>query len=105
MSWMVCRYHFLEIMFEAVVAKSTGISTGPDILMFKRFKNSWISVDHNNIQTAISNISINEKVINRASDIIEFAKNQLEELQPRDDSKECLELTITFLGGVLKREI
>ncbi|GBM81071.1 hypothetical protein AVEN_100537-1 [Araneus ventricosus] len=47
---VVCRYHVLEIMLEAAVVKSIGASTGSDILMIKRFKISWSSVDHSNFQ-------------------------------------------------------
>ncbi|GBN61237.1 hypothetical protein AVEN_226507-1 [Araneus ventricosus] len=46
-----------------------------------------------------------EKLINNASDIIQFAEKQHEEFQSRDDYKEFLELAINILGGVPKRGI
>lgn len=39
--WLPCRHHILEIMLEAVVVQGVGPSTGPDILLFKRFKKFW----------------------------------------------------------------
>lgn len=41
MLWLPCRHHILEIMLEAVVVQGVGPSTGPDILLFKRFKKFW----------------------------------------------------------------
>ncbi|GBM93173.1 hypothetical protein AVEN_181971-1 [Araneus ventricosus] len=102
---MACCYHDFEIMFETVVVKSIEVSTGPNILMFKRFKNSSISIDLSDFETAISDDSIHEKVINSASRIIEFAENQFEEFQPRYDYTEFLELTTIFPGVPLERGI
>lgn len=105
MLWMACRHHVFEIMLEAVIIKSLGVSSGPDILLFKRFKNSWSSVNQGSFKTIGFDGLIHEEVINSAPDIIEFSKHQFAEFQPRDDYKELLELTIVFLGGVPERGI
>jgi len=36
---LACRHHIMEIKLEAVVVHAIGCSSGPDILLFKRFKN------------------------------------------------------------------
>ncbi|GBN60327.1 hypothetical protein AVEN_130740-1 [Araneus ventricosus] len=97
MLWMACCYHVRGLVLEAVVTTVPGLlnqldqlgfTTGPGILMFKCFKNSWNSFDHGYFQIAISDVSTHEKVINRVSDSIEFHKDQLEEFQPLGDYKE-----------------
>lgn len=105
MLWMACRHHVLEIMLEAVVVKLLGVSSGPDISLFKRFKKSWSSINQGGFKTIGTDELIHEEIINSVPDIIEFSKKQLAEFQPRDDYKELLELTIVFLGGVPERGI
>ncbi|GBM13916.1 hypothetical protein AVEN_152354-1 [Araneus ventricosus] len=51
-----------------------------------------------------TNLFIHGEVINNLSDIIVFAKIQLEDFQPQDDYKALLELTIVFLGGGTQKE-
>lgn len=35
---LACRHHVFELVLEAVFSKCMGPSTGPDILLFKRFQ-------------------------------------------------------------------
>ncbi|GBN90004.1 hypothetical protein AVEN_168466-1 [Araneus ventricosus] len=51
-----------------------------------------------------TNLFIHGEVINNLSDIIVFAKIQLEDFQPQDDYKALLELAIIFLGGGTLKE-
>lgn len=105
MLWCACRHHILEIMLEAVVILSLGPSQGPDIMIFKRFQTKWEFIDRSNYDTATSDEKLLGAVSSIASEIIAFAERQLEQFQPRDDYRELLELTITFLGGLPSRGI
>ncbi|GBP74684.1 hypothetical protein EVAR_58950_1 [Eumeta japonica] len=100
MLWLACRHHILEIVLEAVVSTALGPSSGPDILIFKRFKNYWNKIDQIDYKTVTSDVHSLELVQNVAQDMISFAQNQHNHYQPRDDYKELLNLTITYLGGV-----
>ncbi|KAG7166456.1 hypothetical protein Hamer_G005562 [Homarus americanus] len=42
---LACRHHIIEIVLEAAFMAVVGISTGPDILMFKRFQQKWGLID------------------------------------------------------------
>lgn len=103
--WLACRHHIMEIMLEAVVVQALGGSTGPEILLFKRFSKGWPTINQNNFKSATTDVATSDKVKNIAPGIISFAKNQLEEFQPRDDYKELLNLAIIFLGGVPEKGI
>lgn len=38
MLWLAYRHHIIEIKLEAVAVHAIGFSSGPDILLIKRFK-------------------------------------------------------------------
>ena len=39
--WMACRHHMLEVLLADAFGICLGPSTGPEILFFKRFRESW----------------------------------------------------------------
>lgn len=103
--WLACRHHILEIMLEAVVNEALGPSSGPEILIFKRFRTAWSNIDQNNFSTVSSDSDALRCVENVADSTILFAEKQLNVYQPRDDYKELLKLTIIFLGSVPNKGI
>ncbi|GBP84417.1 hypothetical protein EVAR_47804_1 [Eumeta japonica] len=105
MLWLACRHHVMEIMLEAIVSKSLSPSSGPDIQIFKRFKNSWSDIDQADYKAVSSDASSLQAVENIAAYIISFAQDQLNRYQPRDDYKELLNLTIIYLGGIPEKGI
>lgn len=98
--WFACRHHILEILLESVVVTAVGPSSGPEIMIFKRFKSYWAKINQKDFKTAMSEPSTWNCVQTVAKDIIAFAENQLKQFQPRDDYKELLHLIIIFLGGI-----
>jgi hypothetical protein len=88
---LACRHHVMEIVAEKVFAVCGIPSTGPTILLFKRFKDNWKSIDQKQIEVCQDNISNKE-------DIVHFCMQQLTISQPRDDYRELLEITIIYLG-------
>ncbi|GBP54469.1 hypothetical protein EVAR_47338_1 [Eumeta japonica] len=103
--WLACRHHIMEIVLEAVVVQALGPSSGPEILIFKRFRSAWPSIDQRKFSIVSSDPDALRYVQNIADSTISFAKKQLNDYQPRDDYKELLTLTIIFLGGVPNKGI
>ncbi|GBP51846.1 hypothetical protein EVAR_88551_1 [Eumeta japonica] len=95
----------MEIVLEAVVVQALGPSSGPEILIFKRFRSAWPSIDQRKFSIVSSDPDALRYVQNIADSTISFAKKQLNDYQPRDDYKELLTLTIIFLGGVPNKGI
>jgi len=97
-----CRHHILEIVLEKVFTalKITAVS-GPDIAIFKRFKDHWSFIDQAVFETAAGK---NEIKPFKAT-TIQFAEKNLEVCQPRDDYREVLELAIIFVGGTPVRRV
>lgn len=98
--WLPCRHHILEIVLEAVVLSSIGPSSGPDILLFKRFQTNWPAIDTKSYESFKSDHSF-FNIFSNGDELIFFCEKQLSEFQPRADYRELLELGILFLGGVL----
>lgn len=104
--FLACRHHVMELVVGAAFEKTAvGTSTGPEILIFKRFKEQWLFVDQDRFQVASTDHSVETMVAPFRTDIIEFAKTHLQSKQPRDDYREFLELSILFLGDVPVRGV
>ncbi|ESO08467.1 hypothetical protein HELRODRAFT_169320 [Helobdella robusta] len=103
MLWLACRRHMLEIMLETVVKHSFGLSTSPDITIFKRFKEHWPLIDKSTFQTVLTDDSSTSAIVDIAEEIIEFAKKQLTTFQPRENYRELLDLVIIYLGIFQKK--
>lgn len=99
--YLACRHHVFEIILQSVfVGSKFAPSSGPDIPLFKRFKNQWKTID----LTQFSIWSMDVKTSNVLNDvrqqILIFAHEKLRDDFPRDDYKEFLELIVIFLGDV-----
>jgi hypothetical protein len=103
--FLACRHHVLELVIGAVFNKCLGPSDGPDIRIFKRFKEQWPLLDHQQYQDVTSN----EHAASQVSDIkertIQFIAKMLSQNQPRDDYSEMLELGLIYLGVTPQSEI
>lgn len=92
-----CRHHILELVLASVFTTCMGPTSGPDVQIFKRFQKHWEYIDRANFKSAMTNDG--DLIADIKDDTIEFAIEQLESFQPRDDYRELLELIIIFLGG------
>src|SRR5258705_1876170 len=81
------------------------VSTGPELLLFKRFKEQWQFMDVEKFQPTSTDPSVEALVESSRVNIIEFAEEQLKLKQRRDDYREFLELSIIFFGGIPARGI
>ena len=91
---LACHHHIMEIIAEKIFSEACNIpSTGPDILIFKRFQQHWEFIDKEQYEVAEHNVANKE-------DILTFCYIQLTSCHPHDDYRELLELTIIYLGGV-----
>lgn len=93
-----CRHHIFELILGACVILYLGPTSGPDMAIFKRFQAHWPFIDQS-VFFPFSEPLKDDDVI------IKFAKEHLQQFQPRDDYRELLELTIIILGGVPKRGV
>src|SRR6218665_3991781 len=106
---LACRHHIFEVVLGDVFNSLAGPSTGPDILLFKRFKGAWPSMVYDRIADGMSDektatIFNNNKVM--MTEAVEFAVSCLQkESQPRDDYRELFELSLIYMGHIPPRDI
>ena len=72
--YLACRHHIYELTLKAVYEKSIGLTSGPDILLFKRFQGKWPELNHDNYKPGTDDLEVlvslgNEQEIMR---ILEF---------------------------------
>jgi hypothetical protein len=92
----------MELVIGAVFKKlMPAASSGPQILLFMRFKKNWGNVDRNNIQPASTDPEVETLVAPSRDDILKFSTEQLGTAQTRDDYRELLELSVYSLVVLL----
>lgn len=100
--YLPCRHQIYEIIlrgvFETVLPHTT---TSPDIALFKNFRNNWNKIDVRNITSGIDDLECGTVLEDVRNDILHFCRDMLQNKCYRDDYKELLELSITFLNGNL----
>lgn len=81
-------------------------STGPSILLFKRFQASWENIDQTNYEVGIKDKRILSMLQNQLEGISLFIKNlQKSTMQPRDDYRELLLLCLIFIDQVPREAV
>ena len=91
-----CRHHFRELELKAVCIYCLGKTEGPAVPLFKYFQKAWSSIDKTKFKSGFASSIVPPGV---ASEMLQFAKTQLLQFQPRGDYRELLDLTVTVLGG------
>lgn len=100
-----CRHHVMEIVLAASFRACMGVSSGPEVLLFKRFQTGWEFIDKGSFESGMTDDVVRPRISAEKERIIEFATSQLAAHQPRDDYRELLELAILFLGAVPSRGV
>jgi len=104
--FFACRHHICLIVLQAVfVTSKLSVMSGPDIPLFKRFKNNWLNLDLRNFHTWTSHPEIFEELKYVVEDVLLFCTKTIEDKYPRDDYKEFIELVMIFLGKTPPRGI
>ena len=103
--FLACRHHVFELVIAAVFVKCMGVSDGPDIRIFRRFKEQWAFINQQHYQDFSSHEGAAEQLADIKERTIQFIHNQLSQQQPRDDYREMLELCLIYLGDRPERGV
>ena len=106
--FLPCRHHILEIVLADVFKSLFGPTSGPEIPIFKRFKEKWSFIcrdrpEEGALDKETAAILGGHQDLKTAA--FEYAMETVEQDHQRDDFRELLELTIIYLGGVPPRGI
>ena len=89
--WLACRHHMLEVLLSDIFTVCLGVSTGPEILLFKNFRAIWPDLAH--VPQATE-----RPLITAPDDDMQFIKQQLDVVQTREDYLELLRLAARCVG-------
>lgn len=97
--YLPCRHHILEVIVGHAFQIYTPGSSGPDIQLFKRFRDTRSSLNVQKYETAYDDKETSAILFSHCSNIdevVQFAEHALASHYPRGDYKEFLQL-IVFL--------
>lgn len=99
--YLPCRHHIFELILRCVFEKKMPGTTGPNVPLFKKFREAWERIDKMTYKSGLEDEQVARFVTADAVERIRsFVQEALKNLQPRDDYKELLQLTLVFLGCV-----
>src|SRR6478609_12047720 len=52
--YLACRHHMLELVLAAVFNDCMGVTSGPDVAIFKRFQQAWQFINQGEYETSDS---------------------------------------------------
>jgi len=93
--FLVCRHHMLEICAAAVFFTSKG----PEIELFARHKSHWDFINEAGAGSCLSD-SDNVWLESRRAVVVNSLRQHLEDVQPREDYREFIRLTLWLLGEI-----
>lgn len=104
--YLPCRHHIFEWVLGGVFDALMPPTTGPSVLLFKRFQDSWYKIDQQKYKVGITNQRISAILQNEVDDIYDFInKVQHSEVQPRDDYRELLLLCLIFMNKIPREDV
>lgn len=97
---LACRHHIDELFLTAVF-ETLGVdaSTGPDVTLFKLFREKWNTLDKSNYVNGYESEFVRKRIpLKERKRVLNFIEEQLTQYHPRNDYYELLNLCATFLG-------
>ena len=89
----------LELVAGAAFTEAMRASSAPKVLLFRRFRSHWESIDQRHFQDASTDEVTQAGVADVREDVLSFVTTAMQDEQPRADYREVLELTAIFLGS------
>jgi len=105
--WLACRHHVHEVLIGYVFNAAFGPTSGPNVSLFRRFKEYWPQIDPqvyapcNDSRLGTELEILKMETVNFALDILNGQAGHL----PREDYRELLELVLIFLGETPPRGV
>ena len=95
-----------ELLLKEVFHACLGVSSGPDILLFKTFKDAWAFLNQGRLETvdddpAAVDLFLEDETLRRLrEDMVKYLQDVATSREhPREDYQELLVLSLLYLGG------
>jgi len=76
--WLPCRHHVMEIILKGVFEIFWNTTSGPNVPIFDRFKNSWGKLDQSKFKSGLADESVSTVLIKKRAEIITFINSCLQ---------------------------
>ena len=101
---LACRHHTYELICEKAFSTCFGAASGPEIQIFKKFREKWKDVDKM-APKAMELENMSQHLSDKRETLLLELQSLLDGLHPRKDYREIIELSIVVLGGEPRRGI
>lgn len=75
--WLPCRHHVMEIILRGVFEVYWNTTSGPNVPIFGRFKNSWDKLDQSKYKSGMEDEIVANILMNERAETVEFINNCL----------------------------
>ena len=98
--WLACRHHIHEVVLKNTYELLFGSPPGPEIPLFKRFREKWDFLDRTSAGTLSDEQPLDEWSESQRQKMIDFLRRVIHDAaHPREDYLELLQLSLVYLGG------
>lgn len=98
--WLACRHHIYELLLKNTYELLFGRLTGPDIPLFKRFRDRWDVLEKTSFSTISDDEHLDAWSESKRIQMVLFLERVIRDgAHPREDYCELLQLSLLYLGG------
>lgn len=76
--WLPCRHHVMEIILRGVFEIYWSTTSGPNVPIFGRFKNSWDKLDQSKYKNGMEDEAVADILTNERAETVTFINNCLQ---------------------------
>ena len=92
------------IYLRAAFETKFGQTTDPNVRFFKKFQDTWSTIDHKKFQSEVADRLVVEALRGEVDELL-FARGKLNDKHCRENYREFLELVLIFLGEIPPRGV
>lgn len=96
--YLPCRHHIFEVVLRGCFEEKLPITTGPNVPIFSRFRDSWPKLDKIKFRSGLDGKMLPTYLSSRLNVVDAYIERTLKKHFARKDYKELLELSRIFLG-------
>lgn len=94
--YLPCRHHIFKVILRSVFDIKMPSFSGPNVPIFKHFKEFWPKIDKTRFKTEFQVENIRQILQQKKTEIVNFIDTSLKMQHPRDDYEEFLILSKLF---------
>jgi len=74
---LACRHHIMELVLAAAFHDSFGVTSGPDVAIFKRFQMNWTNINQTRYEPGAAHEEVASLLKDDKDSLLAFSESQL----------------------------